>query len=134
MRSTMRNGLALLTMKLSWQRPRFCSLGRIFRPERSTAVQARTTRRPWRPLPRDAERFHMGLALLCKLSPGQKSERSGDVVYVAQVYVVQAADQAQRAKAARLEVDRTARSLRVFDADKKLFGFYPFTAGSTEKP
>ena len=78
---------------------------------------------------RIAERFHMSEALLSKLNPGQKFERAGDEIYVAQV-----ADRPERAKAAKLEVDKTAQTLRAFDKDKKLIAFYPITAGSSEKP
>ena len=78
---------------------------------------------------RIAERFHMSEALLSKLNPGQKFERAGDEIYVAQV-----ADRAERTKAAKLEVDKTAQTLRAFDKDKKLIAFYPITAGSSEKP
>jgi lipoprotein-anchoring transpeptidase ErfK/SrfK len=78
---------------------------------------------------RVAERFHMSEALLSKLNPGQKFERAGDEIYVAQV-----AERLERAKAAKLEVDKTAQTLRAFDKDKKLIAFYPITAGSSEKP
>lgn len=78
---------------------------------------------------RIAERFHMSEALLSKLSPGQKFERAGDEINVAQV-----PDRSWRTKAAKLEVDKTAQTLKVFDKDKKLLAFYPITAGSTEKP
>jgi len=78
---------------------------------------------------RIAERFHMSEALLSKLNPGQRFERAGDEIYVAQV-----ADRAERTKAAKVEVDKTAQTLRVFDKDKKLIAFYPITAGSSEKP
>jgi lipoprotein-anchoring transpeptidase ErfK/SrfK len=78
---------------------------------------------------RIAERFHMSEALLSKLNPGQKLERAGDEIYVAQV-----ADRAERSKEARLEIDKTTQTLRTFDKDKKLIAFYPITAGSTEKP
>ncbi|HYI92618.1 MAG TPA: L,D-transpeptidase [Bryobacteraceae bacterium] len=78
---------------------------------------------------RIAERFHMSEALLSKLNPGQKFERAGDEITVAQV-----ADKSERTKAARLEVDKTAQTLKAFDKDKKLIAFYPITAGSAEKP
>ena len=76
-----------------------------------------------------AERFHMSEALLAKLNPGQKFDRSGDEITVAQV-----ADRSERIKAAKVEVDKTAQSLRVLDKDNNLIAFYPITAGSTEKP
>jgi lipoprotein-anchoring transpeptidase ErfK/SrfK len=78
---------------------------------------------------RIAERFHMSEALLSKLNPGQKFERAGDEITVAQV-----AERSERAKAARLEIDKTAQTLKAFDKDKKMIAFYPITAGSTEKP
>jgi len=81
------------------------------------------------PRERIAERFHMSEALLSKLNPGQRFDRSGDEIFVAQL-----ADQAKGPKAASLEVDKTAQTLKVFDKDQKLAAFFPVTAGSTEKP
>ena len=71
-----------------------------------------------------AERFHMSEALLAKLNPGQKFERSGDEVVVAQV-----ADRSERMKAAKLEIDKTAQTLKALDKDNSLLAFYPITAG-----
>ena len=81
------------------------------------------------PRERIAERFHMSEALLSKLNPGQKFEHAGEEITVAQV-----AERSERAKAARLEVDKTAQTLKAFDKGKKVIAFYPITAGSTEKP
>ena len=76
-----------------------------------------------------AERFHMSESLLSKMNPGQHFEHAGEEIDVAGV-----TDRAPRSKAARLEVDKTAQTLRAFDRDNKLIGFFPITAGSELTP
>jgi lipoprotein-anchoring transpeptidase ErfK/SrfK len=43
-------------------------------------------------------------------------------------------DSQPNAKAARIEVDKTAQTVKVFGEDKQLLAFYPATVGSEEKP
>jgi lipoprotein-anchoring transpeptidase ErfK/SrfK len=76
-----------------------------------------------------AERFHMSEALLSELNPGQTFEREGD-----RIFVVKGSEGGFRQKAARLEIDKTAQTLRAVASDDKLIAFFPVTAGSAEKP
>lgn len=76
-----------------------------------------------------AEKFHMSEALLQALNPGQKFDRAGDNIAVANVL-----DAGGSAPVARVEVDKTRQTLSTFDAAGKLIAFYPATVGSTEKP
>ena len=76
-----------------------------------------------------AEKFHMGEALLAALNSGRKFEASGETIVVANV-----AAGTLPAKAARVEVDKSAQTLKAFDRDGTLLAFYPATAGSVEKP
>jgi lipoprotein-anchoring transpeptidase ErfK/SrfK len=81
------------------------------------------------PRERIAERFHMSERLLAQLNPGSRFNRKGD-----NVFVVQLADKCMRTKAARLEVDKSAQTLRALDENNKLVAFFPITAGSSERP
>ncbi|UGX99995.1 L,D-transpeptidase family protein [Bradyrhizobium quebecense] len=76
-----------------------------------------------------AEKFHMSEALLQALNPGQKFDKAGDSIAVANVI-----DAGGSAPVARVEVDKTRQTLSTFDAAGKLIAFYPATVGSTEKP
>jgi lipoprotein-anchoring transpeptidase ErfK/SrfK len=76
-----------------------------------------------------AEAFHMSEELLSALNPGQKFERAGETIVVANV-----ATGAPPAKAARVEIDKSAQTLQVFDRSDKLIAFFPVTIGSPEKP
>ncbi|MGF6307503.1 lipoprotein-anchoring transpeptidase ErfK/SrfK [Bradyrhizobium sp. i1.8.4] len=76
-----------------------------------------------------AEKFHMSEALLQALNPGQKFDKAGDTIAVANVL-----DAGKPAPIARVEVDKTRQTLSTFDAAGKLIAFYPATVGSTEKP
>ncbi|WP_338077307.1 L,D-transpeptidase family protein [Bradyrhizobium quebecense] len=76
-----------------------------------------------------AEKFHMSEALLQALNPGQKFDKAGDSIAVANVI-----DAGGSAPVARVEVDKTRQTLGTFDAAGKLIAFYPATVGSTEKP
>jgi lipoprotein-anchoring transpeptidase ErfK/SrfK len=75
-----------------------------------------------------AEKFHMSEELLARLNPGQKFENAGETIVVANV----AAGQLPQ-KVARIEIDKSAQTLKAFDRDQKLIAFYPVTAGSVEK-
>lgn len=76
-----------------------------------------------------AEKFHMSEALLAALNPGRKLDASGETILVANVVAG-----ALPGKVARIEVDKSAQTLKAFDRDGALLAFYPATAGSTEKP
>jgi lipoprotein-anchoring transpeptidase ErfK/SrfK len=76
-----------------------------------------------------AEDFHMSEELLAALNPGQKFDKAGAVIIVANV-----ATDVLPNKVARIEVDKSAQTLRAFDRKQRLLAFYPITAGSAEKP
>jgi lipoprotein-anchoring transpeptidase ErfK/SrfK len=76
-----------------------------------------------------AEKFHMSEHLLSQLNPRQKFDRAGDTIFV-----VQCGGQGTGTKAERLEIDKSAQTLRALDPSGKLIAFFPITAGSAEKP
>jgi len=75
-----------------------------------------------------AEKFHMSEQLLQTLNPGQTFDRAGDSIVVADV----SGELPDRVKA--IEIDKSARVLRVFGPNRMLLAVYPATIGSTEKP
>ena len=76
-----------------------------------------------------AEKFHMSQALLKMLNPGKSLDRGGETIVVTNV----ANDPPDR-KAARIEVDKANRELRVYAEDGSLIFAAPATIGSAEKP
>jgi lipoprotein-anchoring transpeptidase ErfK/SrfK len=76
-----------------------------------------------------AEKFHMSEELLQALNPGQKFDKAGETIAVANVL-----EAGKPAPVVRIEVDKTRQTLKTFDAAGKLIAFYPATVGSTEKP
>lgn len=76
-----------------------------------------------------AEQFHMSEDLLAALNPGSRFDQPGEAIFV-----VQGSTGPLRTKAARLEIDKSAQTLRALDKDGKLIAFFPITAGSREKP
>ena len=76
-----------------------------------------------------AERFHMDEALLTVLNPGADFAKAGTVITVAAV----TADKLGGA-VTRIEVDKTANSVRALGADGKLLAAYPATVGSGDRP
>ncbi|PDT78113.1 hypothetical protein CO675_05110 [Bradyrhizobium sp. C9] len=76
-----------------------------------------------------AEKFHMSEALLQALNPGQKFDKAGASIAVANVL-----DTGASTPVVRIEVDKTRQTLSTFDAAGKLTALYPATVGSTEKP
>jgi lipoprotein-anchoring transpeptidase ErfK/SrfK len=76
-----------------------------------------------------AEKFHMSEELLGALNPGAKFDTAGRTLVVASKVAGELP-----AKAARLEVDKTRQTVKVFDPSDKLLAIYPATVGSTEKP
>jgi lipoprotein-anchoring transpeptidase ErfK/SrfK len=78
---------------------------------------------------RIAEKFHMSEVLLAALNPGRGFGEAGVTIKVVNVKTADVSG-----KAARLEVDKTAQTLKVFDREGTLLAFYPATSGSPEKP
>jgi lipoprotein-anchoring transpeptidase ErfK/SrfK len=83
------------------------------------------------PLELLAERFHMDEDLLRQLNHGKSFDQAGTVIVVANVNVKPVA---LRMKAARLEVDKTRKSVRAFAADGRLLAVYPASIGGEDKP
>ena len=76
-----------------------------------------------------AEKFHMSQQLLSALNPGKKFDRAGQVITVANVPL-----RRERMNVARIEVDKTAQTVRAFDPSGHVIAFYPATVGSADKP
>src|ERR1041384_4471731 len=76
-----------------------------------------------------AEQFHMSQELLVALNPDQKFDNPGATIMVVNVPNADLPE-----KAARIEVDKSKQTLRVFGKSKALLAVYPVTAGSTDKP
>jgi lipoprotein-anchoring transpeptidase ErfK/SrfK len=76
-----------------------------------------------------AERFHSSEALLSALNPEARFEQAGETIIVPRV-----GDIPLEVKAARLEVDKTAQTVKAFSSAGRLVAFYPATVGSEEKP
>lgn len=76
-----------------------------------------------------AEKFHMSEELLKSLNAERSFERAGETIIVANVLSGNTA-----AKASRVEIEKAAQTVRVFDANNNLIAFYPATVGSDEKP
>jgi lipoprotein-anchoring transpeptidase ErfK/SrfK len=81
------------------------------------------------PLEALAERFRMDEALLKALNPQADFAMAGARILVAAVR-----DQPLPAAVAQVEVDKSARQVRAFDAQGQLLAAYPATVGSTERP
>ena len=76
-----------------------------------------------------AEQFHMSEELLSTLNSGKSFDRPDETISV-----VRGGSQQLPAKAAKLEIDKTAQTLRALDRRGGLIAFFPITAGSAEKP
>jgi len=90
-----------------------------------------------------AEKFHMSEAVLSTLNKGVDFGREGTRIIVAGVDPMPLAGSlakedsrygAGNPKAARVEVDKGGRAVRVFARDGELLAFYPASIGSAEKP
>ncbi len=92
-----------------------------------------------------AEKFHLSEDLLQQLNPSANFEQDGTRIVVANVAPLerrspQTSGNAGRPKgegtrrAARIEVDKGARAVRVFDRDGGLLAYFPASIGSAEKP
>ena len=76
-----------------------------------------------------AEKFHMSEALLAALNPGKKFDEAGQTISV-----VNTAVKEDKPAVARVEVDKTAQTLKAFGNSGELIAFFPATVGSEEKP
>lgn len=76
-----------------------------------------------------AERFHLSQRLLVMLNPGVRLRKVG-----AELTVPDIGRNAPPPAAASIEVDKSSRQLRVFDATGKAVAVYPASIGSQEKP
>lgn len=76
-----------------------------------------------------AEQFHMSPELLVSLNSDQKFDSPGATIMVASVTNAELPK-----KAARIEVDKSKQTLKVFGKSGTMLAVYPVTAGSTEKP
>ena len=75
-----------------------------------------------------AEKFHMSEALLEALNPGRKFE-AGQTISVANILMKET-----RPTVARVEVDKTAQTVKAFGKAGELIAFFPASVGSDEKP
>jgi lipoprotein-anchoring transpeptidase ErfK/SrfK len=76
-----------------------------------------------------AEQFHMSEALLSAMNPGKKFDQPNETISV-----VRGGAQQLQVKAAKLEIDKTAQTLRALDKSGGVIAFFPITAGSAERP
>jgi len=76
-----------------------------------------------------AERFQISEDLLKALNPDARFDQAGETILVPKV-----GDTPLDGKVARIEVDKTAQTVKALGADGQLLAFYPATVGSEEKP
>ena len=76
-----------------------------------------------------AEKFHMSQDLLQALNPRKQFDTAGNKIVVANVETGDLP-----ARAARIEVDKLAKVLKVLGGNQRLLAVYPATVGSEEKP
>jgi len=76
-----------------------------------------------------AEKFHMSEALLEALNPAKKFDQAGQTISVVNVMKKEA-----KPAVARVEVDKTAQTVKAFGKSGELIAFFPASVGSEEKP
>ena len=76
-----------------------------------------------------AEKFHMSETLLAALNPGKKFDEAGQMISVANVTTKE-----EKPAVARVEVDKTAQTVKAFGNAGELIAFFPASIGSEEKP
>lgn len=76
-----------------------------------------------------AEKFHMSEDLLSALNPGETFDKADKTILVPNVL-----KRPDLPSIARLEVDKSKESIKVFDRSNKLVAFMPASVGSTERP
>jgi lipoprotein-anchoring transpeptidase ErfK/SrfK len=77
-----------------------------------------------------AEKFHMSENLLAALNPGKTFDKPDEEIAVANVV----RPDEKLPQITRLEINKDEGTIRAFDKDNKLVGFFPATVGSEEKP
>jgi lipoprotein-anchoring transpeptidase ErfK/SrfK len=80
-----------------------------------------------------AEKFHMDEDLLERLNPEGAFDQPGVRIVVANVAQGAALQPNGRARAGRIQVDKSEWSVRVFDGSGRVIAFYPASIGSDEK-
>ena len=76
-----------------------------------------------------AEKFHMSEALLAALNPGKKFDEAGQTIAVMNVAVKES-----KPAVTRVEVDKTAQTVKALGNSGELIAFFPASVGSDEKP
>jgi lipoprotein-anchoring transpeptidase ErfK/SrfK len=76
-----------------------------------------------------AEKFHMSEALLAALNPGKKFDEAGQTIAVMNVAVKES-----KSAVTRVEVDKTAQTVKALGNSGELIAYFPATVGSEEKP
>ena len=76
-----------------------------------------------------AEKFHMSEALLSALNSGKKFDEAGQTIAVMNVAVKES-----KSAVTRVEVDKTAQTVKAFGKAGELIAFFPASVGSDEKP
>lgn len=81
------------------------------------------------PLEGLAEKFHMSEELLKALNPRKAFDKAGETIVVANV-----AARRELERIARVEIDKTRATLKVFEGSGRLIAFYPASIGSPDRP
>ena len=76
-----------------------------------------------------AERYHMDQDFLAALNPGADFAKAGTVLTVVDPGAAELPGEV-----AKLEVDKTTKSVTAYGADDKVMAVFPATVGSTERP
>jgi len=76
-----------------------------------------------------AEKFHMSEALLSALNSGKKFDEAGQTIAVMNVAVKES-----KSAVTRVEVDKTAQTVKALGNSGELIAYFPATVGSEEKP
>ena len=76
-----------------------------------------------------AEKFHMTEDLLAALNPVADFSKAGSMITVAAISPTELPE-----PVASIEVNKTERAVRAFDAQGKLLAFYPASIGSDDRP
>ena len=98
-------------------------------PAKMEAMQHLTALSYRSPREKLAEKFHTSEELLSTLNPEQKFDRSGERILAPNVKTKNLPQ-----RAARIEIDKSAQTLKAFDRAGELLAFYPVTVGSAERP
>ena len=76
-----------------------------------------------------AEKFHMSEALLEALNAGKKFDQTGQTISIVNLMKTEA-----KPAVARVEVDKTAQTVKALGNAGELIAFFPASVGSDEKP